>query len=322
MKIKFFTKIKKAIFRLEDYQEFSMEKLKEPIKYVLKLMLLFTLILTTALCIKSYIIINQITNSLEQDQINFYFENDKLISSEEIKTFSDNSELVGITINPNNNKVDKNKNKIYIVANSDELLIGYNGLNIIEGKYKDIFSSENLNNIRKENIIDSLKLKNSKTTVIYFIIIEAAIIYIYFTIQLLFDSLLLALLGYILTKMTLIRFKFKPVWNMAIYSFSLSTVLSLIFSIINIITGFEIKYFQYAYELIAYIYLMTAILMIKTTLIRQKIEIEKIVKEQEKVKKESEEEQQPEEEKKSEDNNKENKDNENEHNQEPKGNEA
>ena len=66
----------------------------------------------------------------------------------------------------------------------------------------------------------------------------------------------------------------------------LSIVLYLIYICVNITTGFTIKYFDLAYEIISYIYIITAILMIKSDLIKQQIEIGKIVEEQKKVREE------------------------------------
>jgi Sec-independent protein translocase protein TatA len=56
--------------------------------------------------------------------------------------------------------------------------------------------------------------------------------------------------------------------------------------IVNLFTGFTIKYFEIAYNAIAYIYIITAMLMIKSDLIKQQIEVGKIVEEQKKVREE------------------------------------
>ena len=80
--------------------------------------------------------------------------------------------------------------------------------------------------------------------------------------------------------------KYKEIFNMSIYALTLSIVLYLIYICVNITTGFTIKYFDLAYEIISYIYIITAILMIKSDLIKQQIEIGKIVEEQKKVREE------------------------------------
>ena len=78
-------------------------------------------------------------------------------------------------------------------------------------------------------------------------------------------------------------------------------ILNAIYIVVNLFTGFEVKYFQWMYATISYIYIIIAILMIKTDLINRQIELQKIYEEQEKVKKELEEQRRKEEEEKKQD---------------------
>lgn len=66
--------------------------------------------------------------------------------------------------------------------------------------------------------------------------------------------------------------------------------------------GFEIKYFDIAYDTISYIYVVTAILLMRADLIKQQIELTKIAEVQKEVKKEMQE-RKKEKKKKEEDNN-------------------
>lgn len=109
------------------------------------------------------------------------------------------------------------------------------------------------------------------------------------------DVVLLAILGYIVSRLFRIPLKFGPVFNIAVYSMTLPILLNAIYILINLLTGFEIKYFTIMYNAISYIYMITAILLIKSDLIKRNVELTAIIEEQEKVKQEMERQRQEEE---------------------------
>lgn len=130
-----------------------------------------------------------------------------------------------------------------------------------------------------------------------FIIISLVYLFIIYTLEILIDVLLLSVVGYLLTKIVNVKFKYRSIFNMSIYALTLSILLYLIYTIVNIFTMFTVKYFDIAYNAIAYIYMITAILTIKSDLIKQQIELQMIQKEQKKVKEENREEKEKKEEK-------------------------
>ena len=101
-----------------------------------------------------------------------------------------------------------------------------------------------------------------------------------------------------------IRIRYRAVFNMSVYSITLSTILQLIYIIINTFTGFNIKYFDLMYTAISFICLTAAIFMIKSDVIRQQIELMKVIEakkqEQEEQKDEEKKEEKKEEDKKEE----------------------
>ncbi len=101
----------------------------------------------------------------------------------------------------------------------------------------------------------------------------------------------------------------------------------MLYIIINIFTGFTIKYFEIAYNAISYIYILTAMLIIRSDLIKQQMEVGKIIEEQNKIveenkKEENKEEPKEDKDKKKDKENKEKKKEENKESGTPEGNEA
>ena len=131
----------------------------------------------------------------------------------------------------------------------------------------------------------------------YFIVITIYLFISYFIATLL-DAIMLSLFGMITTAFARIQIRYRALFNMAVYSITISTVLQLIYMIVKTFTGFNIKYFDLMYTAISFICLTAAIFMIKSDVIRQQIELMKVIE----IKKKEQEEENQEEEKKEEDN--------------------
>lgn len=123
-----------------------------------------------------------------------------------------------------------------------------------------------------------------------FAVVSFVYLYIIYLIQIILDTLLLSVVGYLLSKIINVKFKYKSIFNMSPYALTLSIILYMIYIIVNLFTGFTIKYFEIAYNAIAYIYITTAMLMIKSDLIKQQMEVGKIIQEQKKIREEKKEE--------------------------------
>ena len=113
-------------------------------------------------------------------------------------------------------------------------------------------------------------------------------LYIIYFISILMDVILLSILAWFVSRISRIRLKYAPSLSVAIHSITLPVLLNLIYIIVNLLTGFKIKYFQLMYSTISYIYVIVAILMIKTDFINRQMELIKLAQEQEKIKKETE----------------------------------
>jgi type III secretory pathway component EscU len=143
----------------------------------------------------------------------------------------------------------------------------------------------------------------------------------------LLDTFELAILGWITSITAKIKMRFSALYNMAIYSLTLSMILNMIYIIINCFTKFTISYFQVAYITIAYVYLAASIFILKDDFMKKQEEVEKIKQEQKKVREEikEQEEQKQEKSKKRQEKEKKKEDEDEDNNnqgEEPKGSEA
>lgn len=105
---------------------------------------------------------------------------------------------------------------------------------------------------------------------------------------------LLSIIGNITGLIIKVKLKFKDIYSISVYSLTLPTILSLAYFIVKYFAGIQIKYFDIAYVAIGYIYLVTVIFLMKTDLTKkQENPIEETKKE--KIKEENKNELEPEE---------------------------
>ena len=101
-------------------------------------------------------------------------------------------------------------------------------------------------------------------------------VFVIYFLNLLTYVIFVSLFGCIANLMTKLRMRYVAVFNMAVYSVTLSTILYMIYLGVNIFIPFEIKYFEPMYISIATIYLVAAILILKSEAIKKQIEIMKL----------------------------------------------
>ena len=315
-KISFFQRAKRAITNFDAYQNFSMEKLSIAVKYFIKLMIIFALALAIALTLKTYWIAKDITQKFEADFPDFKFENNQLVfvgagsvaAQDAPIEIGDDNDNFGIimaadgSVNPDNIDMSKVEYNTVAIVMKDRVVIKnknwdtYGIDQVIT--YNSLANYYNVNNWTKEGMVSYLNGENM--TIVYGIFFIAAALYtfIVYSVTIFIDVAFLAVLGYLVSRIFRINFKFKPIFNMSFYALTLSIVLYMMYLAANALTGFEITYFRIGYNLISYIYLITAILMIKSDLIKQQMELMKIIEVQKQVKKDLEEEKEKKEEEK------------------------
>lgn len=320
----FFKKVLKSIKDFDKYEDFAIENPAESIKYLIKLVA----ILCAAICIAyTYQILSNMNNLYSgiKDKIpDFSYQNGKMeTTSEEPIIIEDYSEMIGTIIidtKTDKNDIEENyKDNINkygsaIIFTSDEMLV-YNEQ--INGQaafsYSDLLSSYNISEFTKQDLIQYAENLNIVSITIGIYCMMFIYLFILYFISIAIDVLILSLLAYIVSRFSRIKLKYAPSFNIAVHSITLSVLLNLIYIIVNLLTGFEIKYFQIMYNTISYIYVIVAILMIKTDFINRQVELMKLAQEQMKIKEEmkdqeKEEKQKEDDKKKEEKNKKENKD--------------
>lgn len=295
----FFKRIITSIKDFDKYIEFAVERMGTAFKYLLKLILLFSIVVSIAF---TYKFVNAVNNGMQYFKNEIpeisYTEGELSIESKNPIIIENSEEIlqyVAIDVNAEEQaQLDYfSKLKNYdnaIVFLKDKMYLKNNMLSEpMAYSYKKIANQYGIGNFNKAQLIDYIEKLDG--TAIYagaFITMVISMFIIYF-VSTLIDVIMLAVLGFIISRIVGIKIKFQPCFNMAVYALTLPVILNIIYIAINTCTGFTIKYFQWMYSTISYIYMIIAILMIKADFINKQKELMKIVEEQEKVKKEIEE---------------------------------
>lgn len=262
-KIGFFKRLKTAIFEPENYIEFINEKLSKSLIFGLKLVTLLSLIITISNIIFIFAKYNTPDNYLNEIIPEFTYEKSEL------------------KIDENDTKSEEKKQMSQImkqVVPSITTVLG-------EGTYT------------KSDLIHYVQ-ENQKTI----IMVSVTTIFIENILDLYIMWLMVAILtsfiGWVALVFLRIKMKYSKLYTLSIYASTLSIILTVIYTLLNVFGNVYIDSFDYLSILISYIYITAVIYMIRADLIKQQIELIRIatVQAEEKEKKEKEKEEQKKEE--------------------------
>ena len=297
-KTNFFKQLIKSIKDFDKYEDFALQKPIDTFKYIAKLIAVFCAIICIVYTYKIISNMNDIYVGLKDKIPEFSYENGKLeIASDDSVIIEEYSEMFGIIIIDTNEESSNIYDKYYDnnikkygtgFVFTEENLIIFNSQTDgqLSYKYTDLLTNYNINSFNKQDVINQIEETNivSISVSIYFMIF--IYLYIIYFISIMTDIIILSILVYAISRISRIKFKFAPSFNVAVHSITLPVILNLIYVVINLLTGFEIKYFQVMYNTISCIYIIVAILMIKTDFINRQAELIKIAQEQVKIKEE------------------------------------
>ena len=278
-KLKFFNRVKIAILKFDEYEQFIIEDLKKAIIFYTKLVLCFSIIMTIVICYALKLSTTKVIDKINNEVPNFTISEEKL-EIDEANDFQLYLDELNIQLKMDENQTNTDKsdytNRIELLKN--KMFLTYMGYTQ-EISYKDI-------NTSKEDITNYLKSSNMLLTLLFvgvFVLITTfGIYYIVFFV----DIIMLAVVGMAINLLIKIPIKFNKILTVAIYSMTLPIILYLLYSMANVLFKITIEYFAIAYNSISYIYLITVLLIFKTNLIKNTQELQKVLEEEKKVREE------------------------------------
>lgn len=313
-KVAFFKRVKNAIIDFDEYKVFAEEKVSVAIKYILKLILIFTLIIVAVMVCQFVKQTNEVKSYIETDFPEFSLQDNTLIIEGDNKKIVNGTEdyYFGFIVDSNAENItdvqEANDYQRVICFLKNRVVI--RGIDSIENSitYQQINDVYSINNLDKSKLLEMLSGNDMIKIFAIFSVVMFIYLYIIYLVQILLDILLLSVVGYLLSRIVGLKFKYSAIFNMSTYALTLPIILYMLYIVLNTLTGFYIKLFDIAYNAISYIYIATAMLMIKSDLIKRQMELTQVIKVQKEVQKEAEEENKEDKEEKKEEDKKEKED--------------
>jgi hypothetical protein len=259
-------------------------------------MLIFVLVLSSMLLYQMHTSVREVISYFNEnvDTISYYDNVLEVNDGEKLEIQNDKFIIPYIVVNTNateeeisDYKTQLEKYDSGIVFLNDKVIFKNSMLSKnLEYSYEALLQNYQIEEFNKEDIqnfisqIDFVSLYSSVFIVMFIYL------YIVYLASILVDIIMLAVFGFVFARIVGMKIRFKAVFSIGTYSLTLPILLNLIYIIVNSLTGFTIRYFNWMYTTISCIYVIVAILMIKADLINKKDELIKIWEEQKKVREE------------------------------------
>lgn len=290
----FFEKVWTSIVKFENYIEFATEKIGTSISYIVKLMLIFAILTGIGITCKIGITFQRGVQYFKENIPNLEFkENQLLVETQEpiiIENVGSFPEVIIIDTDPDTQENTIEKSNLYengILILKDKIILRNAIINEqVVYDYAEIAKTYNISNFTKTDVIRVIE--DTNLYVFYGIVFISMVIYL-FSIQIimvLLDILMFAIFGFFVSRIARIKLNFSAIYKISVHAITLPVILNILYIIVNTLTGFYIKYFQWMYSTISLIYVIVAILMIKTDVLNRQKELIELAKEQQKIREE------------------------------------
>ena len=275
-KINFFKRLKMAIFDLEKYNVFLNEKFLVAFKYFLKFILLLVLLFTIATTIELNQKVDTAFDYLANEFPSFEYKEGNLDVITTVEAYNEkyDAKLIVDTGDVPEDKLTSyqsiaKESGISTILLKDKAIIEANGF-VAELKYSELMQSIGITKLTKEDVANQYNQSGFmfKLGVAIFIY-SFIILFVQYFFVVLENVLIIAIFGWLASKLIGLKLKFSKIFTIAIYGLTLSNIINVIYSIVATFTNFEIKYFSIMYFIIGYIYMIAVIFINKAELMNK-----------------------------------------------------
>ena len=291
-KINFFRRLKIAIFNLDEYGIFIEEKVNVAIKYMFIIIVFASIVLSVFMTTEYSKELEKGFNYFQNEFPNFKFEGTDLKLDNYVEGYDEeyNVRLIAdTTVDLDQDKINNYLKQakdydIMLLVLSDKII--YKSYDIQnEYTYEYLNNTFDIKDLSKNEILNQYnQMGGNRAVIVTGGIISFLLLTFENVLQLITYVLIVAFVGIIVGRICGIAMKYSVAINLAIYSLTVSVICELIYTIALNLTGFEIKYFEAMYLMIAYVYMIAAILIIKTDLNKQAQDLMRIKSVEEQIK--------------------------------------
>lgn len=249
-RISFFKRLKMAIFQLENYIEFINERLYKSIWFCIKMTIICSIVIVIANAIFVYTKYGSPTKYVDNMVPDFSYEKSEL------------------QINEADAKSSENKKMIASVMKK------------IKPTLTTVLGDSSYN---KELLINDIEANERQVVIVAGIAVFLESAFEIFSFWIIV-AIMTSVIGWLVLSFSRLKMRYSKLFALSIYASTLTTIISVIYILLNSFFGIYIEVFDYLSMLIAYIYITAVIYMIKSDLIKQQMELIRIATVQAKVK--------------------------------------
>lgn len=329
LKTNFFKRLWYSISKIEKYPNMAAEGLKRALGYLVKIVMILTLVISAGMIYQTHILVQKGLNYLNNEFPEFTYKDGILsvASENELKINQEKLPIGEVIVDTNTDDEQKvnqyinevTENEEGVVVLKDKIIVKNSSVvGTINYSYKDTFEQMGITEFNKQDVINYAKSSGMfklYASLFLTIFVYSFIMYFLTTIS---NVVLLSIFGFITTLLAKIRMRYVAIFNMSVYAITLSVILNMLYIGVNIFVPFSMEYFQVMYVAVATIYLVAAILILKSDFIKKQAELMKIAEAEEIIKKENEENKKEEPDNKEKESNKDKKDDKENNNKEKK----
>lgn len=284
LKIGFLRKLKISVIDFEQYHLIAADGWKKALVYLLKIILVFSIIVTILVSFKLIMTINAICLYAKNDLPDFRINNNQFSIDSNQPVVIENKDLIKTKIVfDNEDSADKylknsdNEQENLVVISKNNIYLDLLATGKLNYSIKELCERFGIDGFSKSELVNALENNYIKYALSAYIFIALFIMYF---ISTLIDILALAIVGFLLSRIIGMPLKFSAIFGVATSSMTLPIVLNLIYIGANVYTGFTMDYFQVMYTIISYIYMIASLLLMRSNLMKIKTKKTKVIKEE------------------------------------------
>ena len=280
IRLSFFRRLKMSIFDFDKYHIIAVEGLGRAMMYLVKLFLLFALIVSAGSAVKVSQLLDDGIDYLSNNVPNFYFQDNQFVLESDNDAVIENHEYTDFKIILTNSETYsedeiRDFDGIVLVFTKNNILIKQqNSTSILTQNYEELSDTIDFNSINKDYLINMTQGENAYTIMANIFAVVFITTFLTYFLTAILDTIALSLLGFIVSRLIRMPFKYGALYSLSISAITLSVILNAVYLIVNMFTGFVIPYFQIMYTLISYVYLIAALLIMRSEIIKKKVQIQ------------------------------------------------
>lgn len=280
IKLSFFKRLKMSIFDFDKYHMIAGEGFGRSMMYLVKIILLFSLVVSLASTLKFTQIIDEAIGYVKNEVPNFYIKDNNFYVDSESDVAIENHEYTDFKIilsnaeNYNEETIREFDGIVLVCLKNKILFKQANGTSIVTQTYDEVNNMLSANEVNKDSIVGFFSGENGYTIYANIFAVIFIISFLTYFMTGILDTIALSLLGFIISRIIKLPLKYGAIYSISISAITLPIIINMIYMVINLFTGFIIPYFTIMYTLISYVYLVATLLIMRSEIIKKKIKIQ------------------------------------------------